>query len=259
MPRTSRRVAESGHYHVMLRGNGKQVIFEDDVDRRAFLDALSRALEDPGLSLLAWCLMTNHVHLLFRDDSDCLSSAMHALATKYAGHFNSRTGHVGSVFDGRFKSVPIESNAQLVAAVRCIHDNPKKAGICPAADYPWSSFGEYAGVEGVCCLTEVDSVLDMLGGPDGFLAMSSEVVPNDYCFRSGKRIPEEDVPEIARAALYPLDPRTLRETFGVERGRALLALKDAGLSLKQIERVTGIGRYAVQKGILLARGGGSDV
>ena len=253
MPRTSRRVAESGHYHVMLRGNGKQVIFEDDVDRRAFLDALSRTLEVPGLSLLAWCLMTNHVHLLFRDEADCLSSAMHALATKYAGRFNSRTGHVGSVFDGRFKSVPIESDVQLIAAVRYIHDNPRKAGICPAADYPWSSFGEYVGVKGSWGLTEVEPVLDMLGGPDGFLAMTSELRPNEYCFRSGKRIPEEDALEIASAALYPLDPRTLRETFGVERGRALLALKDAGLSLRQIERVTGIGRYAVQKGILLAR------
>ena len=182
-----------------------------------------------------------------------LSSAMHALATKYAGHFNSRTGHVGSVFDGRFKSVPIESDVQLIAAVRYIHDNPRKAGICPAADYPWSSFGEYVGVKGSWGLTEVEPVLDMLGGPDGFLAMTSELRPNEYCFRSGKRIPEEDAHEIARAALYPLDPRTLRETFGVERGRALLALKDAGLSLRQIERVTGIGRYAVQKGILLAR------
>ena len=254
MPRTSRRVAESGHYHVMLRGNGKQVIFEDDVDRRVFLDALSRALEAPGLSLLAWCLMTNHVHLLFRDETDCLSSAMHVLATKYAGHFNSRTGHVGSVFDGRFKSVPIESDAQLIAAVRYIHDNPKKAGICPAADYPWSSFGEYAGARDTWGLTEVDSVLDMLGGPDGFLAMSSEPRPNGYCFCSGKRIPEEDVLEIARATLYPLDPRALREALGAERGRALLALKDAGLSLRQIERVTGIGRYSVQKGILLAGG-----
>ena len=178
---------------------------------------------------------------------------MHVLATKYAGYFNSRTGHVGSVFDGRFKSVPIESDAQLIDAVRYIHDNPKKAGICPAADYPWSSFGEYVGVKGSWGLTEVDPVLDMLGGPDGFLAMTSELRPNQYCFRSGKRIPEEDALEIARAALYPLDPRTLRETFGFERGRALLALKDAGLTLKQIERVTGIGRYAVQKGILLAR------
>lgn len=252
MPRVSRRVAESGHYHVMLRGNGKQVIFEDDADRRTFLDALARTLEMPGLSLLAWCLMTNHVHLLFCDETGCLSSAMHALATKYAGYFNSRTGHVGSVFDGRFKSVPIESDAQLIAAIRYIHDNPKKAGICSASDYPWSSFGEYAGAKGALGLTEVDVVLDMLGGADGFMAMSSESRPNEYCFRAGKRIPEEDVPEIARAALHPLNPKALKETFGAERARALLALRDAGLSLKQIERVTGIGRYAVQKGLLQA-------
>lgn len=254
MPRTSRKVAESGYYHVMLRGNGRQVIFEDDVDRRAFLEALSRTLETPGLSLLAWCLMTNHVHLLFCDEVGCLSSAMHALATKYAGHFNSRTGHVGSVFDGRFKSVPIESDAQLVAAVRYIHDNPEKAGLCSAADYPWSSFDEYAGTGGEWGLANVDPILDLLGGADGFLSMSFQSRPNAYCFRAGKRVPEDDVFEIARAVLYPLDPRAMRELSGADRDQALLALRDAGLSLRQIERVTSIGRYSIQKGILLASG-----
>ena len=89
MPRIARRVAESGFYHVVLKGNGGQIIFDDDEDRRAFLAALSSSLEDTELSLIAWCLMSTHVHLLLSDESGCLSSAMHSLATKYAGYFNS--------------------------------------------------------------------------------------------------------------------------------------------------------------------------
>lgn len=282
MPRTSRRVAESGYYHVMLRGNGKQVIFEDDRDRRAFLDCLARVLEESGLALIAWCLMSNHVHLLLSDAAGRLSGAMHALATRYAGYFNARTGRVGSVFAGRFKSMPVESDAQLVAAVRYIHQNPEKAGICPAAEYPWSSYHEYVrggeGHEGSAvekgvragsvamdaqpglaptlpALADVSVVLDLVGGVEGFLEMSASERPNDYCFRPGARISDTDVLEVARAAVFPEDPRRLREASGAGRNRSLLALRNAGLTTRQIERVTGIGHYAVEKGILLARNG----
>ena len=128
MPRRARRSSESGYYHVMLRGNGRQVIFEDDLDRREFLRELSETMAQSGVSIVAWCLMSNHVHLLLADEQGSLSTAVHHLATRYARHFNRRTGHVGSVFDGRFKSVPVESDVQLLAAVRYIHENPVRAG-----------------------------------------------------------------------------------------------------------------------------------
>lgn len=252
MPRIARRVAESGFYHVVLKGNGGQIIFDDDEDRRAFLAALSSSLEDTELSLIAWCLMSTHAHLLLSDEVGCLSSAMHSLATKYAGYFNSRTGHLGSVFSGRFKSVPVESDVQLIAAVRYIHNNPEKAGICPAAEYGWSSYREYVGVPSI---TNVNVVLDLVGGVESFVAMSEAARPTGYCFRSGVRIPDEDAFDIARAVTYPADPRAIRDAEGAERGRALLALRDAGLTLKQIGRATGIGRYAIEKSILLASDG----
>ncbi|HJA28263.1 MAG TPA: transposase [Candidatus Olsenella pullicola] len=252
MPRGARKVAESGFYHVMLRGNGGQIIFDDDADRRAFLAALSVMLEDPGLSLIAWCLMSTHAHLLLSDETGALSSAMHGLATRYAGRFNSRTGHIGSVFAGRFKSVPVETDSQLVAAVRYIHNNPEKAGICPAAEFAWSSYREYVGEP---FITNVDVVLDLVGGAAEFASLSAEGRPVGYCFRAGKRIPDEDAFDIARAVTYPADPRALASEGGVERGRVLLALRDAGLTLKQIVRITGIGRYAIEKGILLASEG----
>lgn len=250
MPRVSRRVSESGYYHVVLRGNGKQVIFDVDVDRHAFLDALAKALETPGLLLHAWCIMSNHVHLLLSDAVGCLSSAMHDLATRYAGHFNSRSGHVGSVFDDRFKSVPVESDAQLLAAVRYIHDNPEKAGICSAADYPWSSYHEYVGEPSV---TDVSVVLDLLGGVDGFVDMSGEERPTGYSFRGGTRVPDEDALDVARFVTFPADPRRIKELEASERGHALLAMREAGLTIKQVQRVTGIGRYAAERDILLVR------
>ena len=124
------------------------VFFRAEFLGQVFLAALSVMLEDPGLSLIAWCLMSTHAHLLLSDETGALSSAMHGLATRYAGRFNSRTGHIGSVFAGRFKSVPVETDSQLVAAVRYIHNNPEKAGICPATEFAWSSYREYVGERG---------------------------------------------------------------------------------------------------------------
>ena len=251
MPRTSRRVAESGHYHVMLRGNGKQVIFEDDVDRRVFLDALSRALEAPGLSLLAWCLMTNHVHLLFRDETDCLSSAMHVLATKYAGHFNSRTGHVGHVFQGRFSSAPIEGERYLLAAVRYLHLNPERAGICPAEQYDWSSYREYAGGVPRVEVADTSLVLEMLDGRSGFVELCRDdaggmepYAPMGLCHGT------DEVVIAARGLLDDAglgDPGKVKTLPQERRDEALRLLRSSGLSARAVERLTGVGRGVVER------------
>ena len=142
MPRAPRVIAESGFYHVILRGNGRQLIFEDNADRRVFLDLLARRAADAGISILAWCLMENHVHLVLEDPTQSLSEMMQRLSGDYAQRFNRRTGHVGRVFENRFKSSAIDSEAYLLQAVRYVHDNPDKAGICPAHEYPWSSYHE---------------------------------------------------------------------------------------------------------------------
>ena len=253
MPRCARRVSESGYYHVMLRGNGRQVIFEDDADRRAFLEVLSEAMSSRAIEIVAWCLMSNHVHLLLTDANARLSDAIHAITTSYAGHFNRRFDHVGSVFAGRFKSVPVEDDAQLVAAVRYIHDNPVKAGICAAPDeYPWSSYHEYVGEPWI---TSVEIVLDLLGGVDQFELFSLAPRPTGYCFMSGARVPEEDSADVARAAIYPLALADVKTVEGRERVRTLSLMRDAGLSVRQIERLTGVGRYAIEKSLLLARSG----
>ena len=114
--RAARRVSESGYYHVILRGDGKRRIFEDDDDRREFLKLLSEQVVSRGVDIVAWCLMDNHVHLVVQDSSSCLSIAIGSLAMRYAQRFNMRTGHVGHVFQERFKSSPIESDAYLLEA-----------------------------------------------------------------------------------------------------------------------------------------------
>ncbi len=165
MPRTKRVVSESGFYHVTMRGAGRRNIFEDDTDRYEFLKRL-RAMVDDGVKLHAWCLMDNHVHLLINTGKHCISEPLHKLCTSYALSFNGRHAHIGSVFQGRFASFPINADAHLIEVVRYIHLNPKDIGITDPREYKWSSYREYLGEEGLC---DTSLVCELLGVSKGHI------------------------------------------------------------------------------------------
>ncbi len=243
MPRAPRIRTDEGVYHVILRGSGRQILFENDADRRLFLMIASESMSDAGISVLAWCLMSNHVHLLLFDPQDALSAAVQRFSSSYAGHFNRLTGHVGHVFAGRFKSVPVTSDRQLLQVVRYIHDNPERAGICAASEYPWSSFGEY--VSGNPVIVDVNPVLDMLGGTDGFRELSQSDEYAGYTERTGAYVSDDAALAVARLALGGSDPSELKSLSPVERNPRLQALRDEGLTIRQIERLTGIGRSTI--------------
>ena len=251
MPRVAREVSPTGYYHVMMRGSGRMLIFEDDADRSRFVDLLRDMREEHSVVLIAWCLMDNHVHLVLFDDAGELSAAIHSVATAYAAYFNLRAGRVGPVFAGRFKSVPITSESQLLAAVRYVHDNPAKAGVCPRDQYRWSSFHEYVGEPDV---VDTGTVLDMLGGVEGFVALSESSVPSGYCFRCGALIPDEDALDVARAAVYPVELDRIKTLGSARRGTLLAALRAAGLTVKQVERLTGVGRYSIDRATFSSEG-----
>ena len=242
--RVSRRVSETGYYHVILRGNGRQRLFEDDADRRAFLELLSRQVVDRGVEVIAWCLMDNHVHLVLCDGDGRLSEAIGALAMRYAQRFNARSGHIGHVFQERFKSVPIESEPYLLEAVRYVHNNPQKAGICEARDYPWSSFGEYVGSPS---LTNTSVILDLLGGRDGFEEFCRSTSPVFYRFDEGGRVPDDEMRDVAVHVLGDVSPNELKVRPRGERNELLSALRTARLSVRQIERLTGIGAKTITR------------
>ena len=143
MPRKPRSKSPTGYFHVTLRGNGGQLLFDDAEDRIAMLQILDAIIPKHNIELIAWCLMGNHIHLLIDDPDDRKSDAMHAVAVSYAGRYNARTGHIGHVFQERFWDSPIKSEVYLLEAIRYIHLNPQKAGLAAYDEYPWSSHREY--------------------------------------------------------------------------------------------------------------------
>ncbi len=146
MARGSRIAYPGGFYHVFNRGAGKQIIFLDDSYYHKFLSKLRQMARISDHCLFAYCLMPNHFHLIIQTNKVPLDRIMRGLATSFAMYFNIRTGHVGPVFQNRFKSVICEKEAYFWELSRYVHLNPVRGGLAKGpGDYYFSSFNEISG------------------------------------------------------------------------------------------------------------------
>ena len=136
-------------HHVMARGVGKCPIFLDSTDGEDFLRRLSRLVVECDISLMAWVMMPNHIHLLTRTGEVPLGKFMQRLLTGYAGFFNREHGRVGHLFQNRFKSILVQEDLYFFELVRYIHLNPLRAGLVADLEelemYPWCGHGGLTG------------------------------------------------------------------------------------------------------------------
>jgi len=133
-------------YHVTSRGDRREDIYEDDEDRRAFLSVLEQVCETYNWCCHAYCLMSNHYHLLVETPDANLSKGMRQLNGLYTQRFNRTHRRVGHVFQGRYKAILVEKESYLLELARYIVLNPVRAGMVRSAkDWPWSSYRATVG------------------------------------------------------------------------------------------------------------------
>lgn len=146
MPRIARAVIEGIPYHVTQRGNRREDVFIDESCRQKYLAWLSDYSRKYGLKVWAYCLMTNHVHLIVVPQSkDSLESALRPLHMRYAQYVNNIMGWRGHLWQGRYFACPLDEK-YLWAAVHYVERNPVRAGLVERAeDYPWSSAATHCG------------------------------------------------------------------------------------------------------------------
>jgi putative transposase len=131
-------------YHVMNRGRRSESIFSDKHDYLMFLDLLIEISEMWNVNVAAYCLMTNHYHVLLQTPDGNISRCMRHLNSVYTQRYNRRHGFDGQLFRGRYKSILVGDDSHLLQLVRYIHKNPVKAGIVEdMPDYEWSSYKGY--------------------------------------------------------------------------------------------------------------------
>ena len=168
----------TGFYHVCARGTGKQLIFEDNEDRWEFLELMRDCCREAGVTVIAWCLMGNHVHLVLADYEDAMSAAMQRLLLTYARRFNKRTGRAGCLFRERFERRSLDTDWQVMEAIRSVHADPQEAGISLIECYPWSSFAEHLraydsdAADAARGFSDPSCVLELFGSAEGFIAYS---------------------------------------------------------------------------------------
>ena len=162
MARQLRIEYRGAFYHVISRGERLGNIFFGDNDRLKFLDKLREAMHKFNLKIHCYVLMSNHFHLLVETPEGNLSKAMHFLNTSYANWFKSKHQIVGSIFQGRYKSILVEKEAYLLKLSAYIHLNPVRAGIVGNPDeYAWSSFRCYIKNEKLSRWIFTNDVLNM--------------------------------------------------------------------------------------------------
>ncbi len=247
MTRSARRQSESNIYHVVARGVSRCIIFEDDADRRCFLDDLEKLARAASARVLAWCLMSNHYHILIELALPELSQMMKALNSSYAGFFNTKYDRVGHLFQGRFKSEPVDSDEYLLTVVRYIHQNPERAEISPTETYAWSSYKDYLGATG---FTETSFVLGMFDGIDGFVEFHRHLDMTSACCdagRSRRLVADENALLVAKAALGSTPIEAVVGLDRAKRDEAIRQLRMVHLSVRQIERLTGVSRGIIAR------------
>ena len=163
MARRLRVEVAGGLYHLIARGNDRQDIFHSPEDRYKFLALLLKEKVRSPFFLYAYCLMTNHIHLLLERQAETIGKIMQRVLGGYSRYYNRRYKHIGHVFQGRHKSILCQSDRYLAELVRYIHLNPVRAGMVTfPKEYPYSSHRAYLGRE-QDGLTDVDPVLRLYG------------------------------------------------------------------------------------------------
>jgi REP-associated tyrosine transposase len=162
--RPSRDFVPGAIYHVFARGSNRQAIFTFDSDRADFLGCLNHVASCTRLSCLAYCLMSNHYHLVIETHDGRLSRAMQTLNGMYSNRFNRRYERDAHLFRNRFGAVWQEGHSQFLWTLRYVVMNPVEAGLCGSPEeWRWSSYRASIGIEATPRFLDLPRLLSYFG------------------------------------------------------------------------------------------------
>lgn len=253
MPRKARVFSSTGIYHITLRSVNQQIIFEDDSDYQKFLYVLSDSIAKYNIDIYAYCLMSNHVHLLLSASPDLLSTFFQSIETRFAHWYNNKYIRSGYLFQDRFHSFAVEDNAYFLNVLIYIHNNPVSAGICGFPyEYRWSSYNAYYGEEN--SLVNAEFANSIVGSKKALLEYFAENMENEEIEKeqferdhpqNRHYLSDEQALEIIRFHAGDIGIHQIVSCSKSKRDELVLILRRKGLNVKQISRLTGISRPTI--------------
>lgn len=249
MPRKPRQSSPTGIYHVVVKGVNSQLMFEERRDYLKYIEILEYQKEICKFELFAYCLMSNHVHLLIRINESPLDSVFRKINTTYSNWFNMKYSRTGPLQDGRYYSEPINSVHHFLSALKYIHRNPIKSGLEKSigSKYQWNSYNAY--IQGKNGLVDIEFAFSEINNIDEFVNFHS--TDSKYKFieegRLRKRIPDDVAIDIIKKDFHVKHPEDISDFPLINRRNAIIRLNEKGISARQINRLTGIPRGVVDR------------
>ena len=248
MPREARKISRSNIYHVILRGINRQDIFEDDGDRHYFMTVLQHYKGISDFRLHAFCLMTNHVHLLMEPKGEPLGQVFRRVGVRYVSWYNRKYERTGHLFQDRFRSETVESDAYYRSVLRYILQNPMKAGMERSpGNWRWSSYLAYQ--KGTGSITDTQYALNVFGGRDALLDFVQQgnddlVMDED---RYDWRVRDDRAKQIMERLTECSTVAEFQELEKRQRKEYVKELYQRGIAPGQIVRLTGVPRASVYR------------
>lgn len=211
-------------YHIINRGNNGDNIFLDSSDRVKFFHTLIKYRVKFNLTIYAYCLMTNHIHLFIKTNEANISQAMKMINWSYSVYFNRKYGRKGHLFQSRFTSKTISDSKYFLTLIRYIHSNPVMAGISKKiSEYKWCSYKDYMSASRVI-INGMDYILsffenDMRSFSDYMASKIDEkeykvlnrVRNEDLCLKISKASGEKKVEDIFAKISHLIKLNSLNE------------------------------------------------
>lgn len=251
MPRHARKISNTGVYHIMLRGINRQTIFEDEEDKERLLETIQKYKEVSQYQIYAYCIMSNHIHLLIKETEDSISDSIKRISSSYVFWYNNKYKRCGHLFQERFNSEAVENDEYFLTVVRYIHQNPVKAGLVKKmSDYKWSSYNEYLDR---AIIVDSGFVLNMLSSNrkkalELFRNLNSKT-NDDTCLEIVEKIKVSDT-ELKECFLKfgLMNPIEIRQLEKNKRDEIIKEMKSFnGVTIRQLSRVTGVSKSVIAR------------
>lgn len=253
MARKAREKSESGMYHVVLKGNNKLLFAEDD-DYRYFLSLLRKTAERDYVEIYAYCMFSEIAHLVLKEGLRPFGESVKTLVSAYAVRCNEKYSRAGKLFYDRYISEPIESDDDLIDAVRFVHRVPLTEN--ETLLYPYSSYNNYVTKKGL----RSDSLMFLFD--DSVMRFKEEMdMAPDRQFASGQKkrtLTDEQVVSILKRIVNFMTAEEAERITLPILGEIAHKLQEEGASIRQLSRVLMVSKSSVEKALKIYLGDGDS-